>query len=189
MSADIRSGEARPVEYARIARELGGEEWEDLDPGILISLFEAKYGELDPLAEARLAMTQEVSGPPPCRSLHDPWLFEKLVCAFSGILPDFEVWQQPTTEDLVEAMTYLRELLGEDIEQLPEEVWRYIGACLLTDGCWCPPPELEKAEEPIRQAMSTRGHTLPTRAEVQQGTDLDAVLQKQIWSSAASRLR
>jgi hypothetical protein len=184
----IPSGEARPVEYARAAELLAGGDWYELDPPVLVDLFRRKHGALTPLAQAKLFFTQEVSGPPPDRSLRDPWLFEKLACAFAGVIPDFEVWQPLGTEDLLEAVTRLRELVPGKVANLRDEIWAYIGASLLNDGCWCPPPGLEPAGEPIRVAMAARGVTLPDQVAVESGPDDDSKNQRDIWAAARERL-
>ena len=184
----LASGDAQPVEYARLALELVGAEWPDLDFGILQDLVEGRVGPLSPVGQAKLFFTQEVSGEPPYRTLSDPWLFEKLVVAFSGGVPDFEAWQTPGTADVAEAVYRLQELKGEEF-YLPPEVWRYVAACLVHDGCWLAPPGLEEADGPIQLYMEQRGVRLPDRSEVQGSPSVDVRNQLQIWRAVADRMR
>jgi len=65
-------------------------------------------------------------------------VFEKIIAALNGIVPRFNVMQQPDLGQLMFGVDVMSQLRGG---KFSEEIARYTASCLLTDGiCYAPKP-------------------------------------------------
>lgn len=171
-----------------------GASWYEEDPTVVADVLRASLGGPNPVAEAKLFFLQDLQEEPR-HALSNEFLFEKLVVALSGDVPDFESWQPRTTEQIAYAVRFVRAELGEDTpvdRVFPDDVQRYLAASLLNDGCWAPPPTLAFLRPWVRSAMKRRGVDLPPYANIEPvyaamrsgaspRAPLDLLSQARIW--------
>lgn len=140
---DDESGTHLIVLHRALVRALG-EDYIDLDSRALREEIIERWGSLGDVAwnkvqAARLLATNEMAW--------DEWgVFEKVVAAAAGELPDFAFMQPPETEDVARALLTMAEFGDYDFHP---DVVGYIGAACLHDGVWYLETPLDVARQVI----------------------------------------
>lgn len=134
----LNLADTNPIIIMQLCNDVLGEDWIDWEPETITETFEAEGISVHPVTLNKMFALRIVIKTE--RFEEDPFIFEKVVTAFSNRVVDWTIVQQPRVFDIAATVA----LIDRFIKTLrfSEDISSYTAACAITDGYVILPPEL-----------------------------------------------